>query len=128
MRSAIILSTPITGGGSGTTARTAAERARISGDGVTIGASGTAISSIIDATATLDFDLTAVVVEDKTITVTGAALNDDVVIGVPHGSITTTSVYFGWVSAADTVTIRCRTAAAGENPASGTFSATVVKN
>ncbi len=50
--SAIIFSTPITGGGTGTTARTAAERVRVSGAGLTVG-SGTAIAKIKHGTATL---------------------------------------------------------------------------
>jgi hypothetical protein len=96
--------------------------------GVVIGISGTAQAAVIDATATLNFDLTAVIVEDLTMTVTGAAVGDEVILGVPHGSVTTTAQFTAWVSAADTVTVRCRTDAAGENPASGTFSATVMKN
>lgn len=89
---------------------------------------GTAITKVLSAIATLDFDLTAVVVEDLTITVTGAASGDVVTLGVPNGSITTTVQFIGWVSAADTVTVRARTAVAGENPASGTFRATVIKH
>jgi hypothetical protein len=92
-----------------------------------IGASGTAITTILSATATLDYDLTALVVEDKTITVTGAVSGDTVSIGVPSGSVTATVQYTGWVSAADTVTIRARTSVVGENPASGTFRATVTR-
>lgn len=93
---------------------------------VTIGG-GIAIQKVLSATATLDFDLTAVTVHDLTITVTGAALGDVVSVGVPHGSVTTTASYTAWVSAADTVTVRCKTAAIGENPASGTFRVMVTK-
>lgn len=89
---------------------------------------GTQISGHLSATATLNFDLTAVTVQDLTMTVTGAALGDAVCIGVPHGSVTTSVQYTGWVSASDTVTIRARTSAAGENPASGTFRADVWKH
>ena len=88
---------------------------------------GTAIQKVLSATATLDFDLTAVTVHDLTITVTGAALGDVVSVGVPHGSVTTTASYTAWVSAADTVTVRCKTAVVGENPASGTFRVMVTK-
>ena len=95
--------------------------------GVVIGSSGAAISTVLSATATLNFDLTALVVEDLTITVTGAASGDTVSIGVPAGSVTATVQFTGWVSAADTVTIRARTSVVGENPASGTFRATVTK-
>ncbi len=90
---------------------------------------GPSVTAIISATATLNFDLTALDVEDLTITVTGAAVGDVVSIGVPHGSVTATAQFTGWVSAADTVTVRCRVApGAAENPASGTFRATVIKH
>lgn len=104
------------------------ERMRVTSGGVTIGSGGAAISKVLTATASLDYDLTALTVEDKTITVTGAADGDLVVIAVPNGSVTTTAQFTAWVSAADTVTIRCRTLTTGENPASGTFRATVIKH
>lgn len=89
---------------------------------------GATVTKILSATATLNFDLTALTVEDLTITVTGAADGDVVSLGVPNGSVTTSVQYSAWVSAADTVTVRARTSAAGENPASGTFRATVIKH
>jgi len=89
---------------------------------------GATVTKILSATATLNFDLTALTVEDLTITVTGAADGDVVTLGVPNGSITTSVQYTAWVSAADTVTVRARTSATGENPASGTFRATVIKH
>lgn len=89
---------------------------------------GSQVTKIISATATLNFDLTALTVEDLTITVTGAADGDVVTLGVPNGSVTTSVQYSAWVSAADTVTVRARTSAVGENPASGTFRATVIKH
>jgi len=94
---------------------------------VAIGGGATVIG-ILSATASLNFDLTALTVEDKTITVTGAAVGDVVTLGVPNGSVTTSVQYTAWVSAADTVTVRARTSAAGEDPASGTFRATVIKH
>lgn len=96
--------------------------------GVVIGSGGAGITKVLSATATLNFDLSAVTVEDLTITVTGAADGDVVTLGVPNGSVTTSVQYSAWVSAADTVTVRARTSAAGENPASGTFRATVIKH
>ncbi len=104
------------------------EKARVSSSGFTIGSSGTAVSSVLSAVATKDFNLTAVIVEDLTMTVTGAAVGDVVSLGVPHGSVTATAQFTAWVSATDTITIRCRTAIAGENPASGSFRATVTKH
>jgi hypothetical protein len=89
---------------------------------------GAPVTGILSATASLNFDLTAVTVEDKTMTVTGASVGDVVTLGVPNGSVTTSVQYTAWVSAADTVTVRARTSATGEDPASGTFRATVIKH
>lgn len=91
---------------------------------ITIG-SGTQITKHLSATTTLDFaNLAAIGCEDLTITVTGAALSDTVSIGVPNGSVVANGTFTGWVSAADTVTIRFCTVVSG-NPASGTFRADV---
>lgn len=91
---------------------------------ITIG-SGTAIVKHLSATATLDFaNLAAIGCEDLTITVTGAALGDTVALGVPNGSVVANGTFTGWVSAADTVTVRFCTVVSG-NPASGTFRADV---
>jgi hypothetical protein len=95
--------------------------------GMIVSSGSATILKVLTATAALNFDLTAVVVQDLTITVTGAADGDCVVLGVPNASITATVQYTGWVSAANTVTVRARTAAVGENPASGTFRATVIQ-
>ena len=89
---------------------------------------GATVTGVLSATASLNFDLTAVTVEDKTMTITGAAVGDIVTLGVPNGSVTTSVQYTAWVSAADTVTVRARTSATGEDPASGTFRATVIKH
>ena len=98
------------------------------GTGLTVGTSGAAITSVLSATSTLNFDLTALVVEDKTITVTGAGEGDVVTLGIPNGSITSTIQFTGWVSATNTVTVRARTSVVGEDPASGTFRATVIRH
>jgi hypothetical protein len=95
---------------------------------LSVGTTGATITSILSATATLNFDLTGLVVEDKTITVTGAGDGDVVTVGVPSGSVTATVQYTGWVSATNTVTVRARTAVIGEDPPSGTFRATVIRN
>lgn len=113
----------------GTTLTNGTEQFRVTATGVKIGGSGNAeVKDVLSGTATLNFDLTAVVAEDLTITVTGAADGDVVAIGVPNGSVTATAQFTGWVSAADTVTVRCRTSVVGEDPASGTFRATVIKH
>jgi hypothetical protein len=86
-----------------------------------------AILKVLTGTAALNFDLTAVTVQDLTITVTGAAIGDCVILGVDNASVTTSIQYTAWVSSAGTVTVRARTSVVGENPASGTFRATVIQ-
>ena len=77
-------------------------------------------------TATLDFpSVAAASHEDLTITVTGAGLSDSVILGYTP---TTGIIYTGFVSSADTVTVRATNITAGAvDPASGTFRATVLK-
>lgn len=78
-------------------------------------------------TATIDFGQgTSTTVVDSTVSVPGARLGDEVVLGVPHASVTSTGTYFAWVSAANVVTIRFSPKAT-ENPASGVFHVTVIK-
>jgi len=84
-------------------------------------------AKFLSATATLDFASTgSEAVADLTITVTGAADGDPVLLGVPNRSITATSSYTAWVSATNTVTVRFSPKAT-EDPASGTFKVTVSK-
>lgn len=86
---------------------------------------------ILTSTATLDFPNTAAgAASDLTITVNGAVDGNPVIIGAPNGSVSATDnvVYFGWISAANTVTVRfanCNLITA-VNPASGTFRASVI--
>lgn len=82
----------------------------------------------LTATATLDFPSIATLTdEDLTITVTGAAANDSVVLGLPT-SPTTGIVFNAFVSAADTVTVRAHNYTAGAiDPASATYRVTVFK-
>ena len=88
---------------------------------VTVGG-GATLLKILTATATLDFPSTVnTTPQDLTVTVTGAAVGDSVALGVPNGSVPATSVFFAWVSAADTVTVRHSCAGVSEDPASGTF-------
>jgi len=79
------------------------------------------------SSAALNFDLSAVTYQDLTMTVTGAALGDIVSLGIPNASASTDVSYTAWVSAADTVTVRAATSAAGPNPASGTFNVMITK-
>lgn len=96
---------------------------------ITTGTAVHKIARILVNTATLDFPSTpANGQSDLTITVTGAVAGDAVSIAVPNASATT-GTFWGWVSAADTVTIRFHNTSGGSvDPASGTFKAVVIKN
>lgn len=87
------------------------------------------LAKTLTGTAALNFDLTSVNSQDLTITVTGAADGDPVSLAVPAASATANVIYTCWVSAANTVTVRASRidVAAGADPASGTFRASVVK-
>lgn len=91
---------------------------------------GQFVSKILTTTATLDFNL-ATGVQDLTVTINGAEANDDVVLGLPAGIFSCvnceTSLYIGWVSAANTVTIRGYGVSV-PNPPSSTFRVTVIKH
>jgi hypothetical protein len=67
--------------------------------------------------------------EVLTISVTGAAEGDVVSLGVPNASNLTNVIYTAWVSAANTVTVKCSNLdqSAAKNPASGTFKVVVFK-
>ena len=85
---------------------------------------------VLTATATLDFpDTVAGAASDLTMTVTGAVSGDVVTLGVPNGSVPANGTFFGWVSAADTVTIRYANndLVTAYNPSSGTFRAVVTR-
>lgn len=97
---------------------------------VTSGGVRHTLAKTLTATATLDFGSTAANSStDLTITVTGAADGDSVIVTPPNGSVVANSIYTAWVSAANTVTVRFSnldiTNAA--DPASGTFRAVVFK-
>jgi hypothetical protein len=84
----------------------------------------------LTGSGTLDFPSTGShSSEDLTITVTGAADGDMVILGVPNASVTNDSNYSAWVSAANTVTVRYNHYGSGtSNPASGNFKVYVIKN
>jgi len=103
----------------------------VTAGGVVIGSSGTAILKVLSATATLDFPSTAAgAVSDLTITVTGAALNDVVILGAPNGSVPAAGTFFAWVSATNTVKVRFANNAlvTSYDPASGTYRVTVIQH
>lgn len=85
------------------------------------------LAKVLTGSAVLDFASTAATaVTNLTITVTGAAVGDPVILGIPNAAVTTTATYTAWVSAANTVTVRFSPKAT-ENPASGTFNVRVIK-
>ncbi len=87
----------------------------------------------LNAAATLDFPNTNPgSVADLTMNVPGAVADDSVFLGVPNSAMTTagsTSLFFAWVSAANTVTVRfCNVSTVGgADPPSGTFTATILR-
>lgn len=92
------------------------------GTGLTIGTAGTAVTNYASATATLNFASIPVHnYEDLTITVTGAVVNDTVTLGLP-ATVLAGVVYNAWVSASNTVTVRCNNFDSGSrDPASATY-------
>ena len=80
-------------------------------------------------TATLDFGTIAPNGhETLTITVTGAALGDVVSLGIPNSSVNDHGAYMAWVSATDTVSIKCfNFDGSGFDPAEGVFKVKVFK-
>jgi hypothetical protein len=94
----------------------------------TVDSNRTAIVKLKTATAALNFpSIAAAGTQVLTITVTGAATGDAVHIGVPTAAINAGVIYWGYVSAANTVTVVANNITAGAiDPASGTFRAVVM--
>jgi|11_taG_2_1085331.scaffolds.fasta_scaffold18295_2 hypothetical protein len=92
----------------------------------TASAARTNLGFITD-TATLDFpSISSNSSEELTITVTGAATGDVVILGAPS-AIESGLTWCGYVSAADTVTVRLHNSSGGSvDPASATWKATVI--
>lgn len=84
--------------------------------------------AVLTATAALNFaSIAAAASEDLTITVAGAAVGDSVSVGLPAAP-TAGLVFVGFVSAANTVTVRASNITAGAvDAASATYRATVIK-
>ncbi|HUX16666.1 MAG TPA: capsid cement protein [Phycisphaerae bacterium] len=83
---------------------------------------------VLTGTATIEFaSIAAAASEDQTITIAGAALGDTVALGLPAASAAGI-VFAGFVSAADTVTVRATNITAGAiDPASAEITAMVFK-
>lgn len=94
-------------------------------DGVWVAAAGKAV---LTATAALDFaSIASTASADLTITVAGAAVGDSVSVGLPAAP-TAGLIFMGFVSAANTVTVRASNITAGAvDAASATYRATVIK-
>lgn len=85
------------------------------------GTGGAGISKHLSAVASLDFNLTATASQDLTIAVAGALVGDTVALGVANASMTADTLFYAWVSAADTVTVRAMRIAGTPNPGAGNF-------
>lgn len=87
------------------------------------------VSQVISRTVTFDFGNTSGnAVTDLTATVPGAADGDGVLIAPPNASVPTAGCFFGWVSAADTVTARfVNNSGTARDPGSGTYTIFVFK-
>jgi hypothetical protein len=87
-------------------------------------------SSILTDTATLNFGSIANnSYEDLTVTVTGASTGDVVSFGTPTAAAVAYATFTAWVSATDTVTIRCvNVHSSSIDPASGVFKVKVFKD
>jgi hypothetical protein len=104
-------------------------RFRVSNAGaIQVGSTGALVTSILSATATLDFgSIGSNGTETLTITVTGAVAGDSVFLGCPAG-LDAGLVFCASVTAANTVTVRMHNSSGGSiDPASGTFRATVIR-
>lgn len=94
--------------------------------GLTVG--GQKVTKILRGSAVIDFDLSVSTSQDSTITVTGAVAGDETFLGVPAVAAVANTVFFAWVSAANTVTVRAiRTCDSTPDPSSGTFKVTVLQ-
>jgi len=104
-------------------------RLQVAGTGLTVGSAGTAITNIVSATATLNFgNILAAASEDLTITVTGAVVNDPVILG-PPATVLSGAIFNAWVSAANTVKVRCNNAGSiAIDPASAVYRVTVISH
>jgi hypothetical protein len=86
------------------------------------------LAKTLTTTAELDFPSTGSnATSDLTITLTGAADGDVVMVGVPSGSATD-GTYFAFVSAANTITVRFHNTSGGStDPTFGTFRVSIIK-
>lgn len=89
------------------------------------------VDMVIIKEATIDFgSVSAQTSADSTVTVTGAAIGDNVTVSVKTAAVNLANTcYTAFVSAANTVTVRLNNySASGKDPASGVFKILVHKN
>ena len=98
-----------------------------SDNGFIVGTGTAALTKLLTASATLDFpSIAAVSQANLTITVTGAAVGDEVMLSLPAAP-TAGIVFNAFVSAANTVTVRATNVTAGAiDPASATYGVIVL--
>ena len=99
----------------------------VSQNGFKAGTNGAAITKVLTASATLDFpSIAAVSQANLTITVTGAAVGDEVILSLPAAPAAGL-VFNAFVSAANTVTVRAtNVTAAAVDAASATYGVIVL--
>jgi len=97
---------------------------------VTTGSTRHILSKTLTGTGVLNYgSIASLATETLTITVTGAAIGDVVLVGIDNGS-KSTGLIFGqpWVSATNTVSVEAyNSTGSAIDPASGTFRASVIK-
>lgn len=101
----------------------------VASDNGFIAGTGATVTSVLTAESTINFpEIAAGATADSSgITVTGAAVGNAVMVGVP-AAIEAGIVVTAYVSAADTVKVRAANVTASPiNPASGSFRVVVVK-
>lgn len=86
------------------------------------------LAKTLTATASLTFTTAATSTSTATITVTGAVTGDPVVVGIPAANTAAAGIYTAYVTAANTVTIKCyNNTATAISPGAGTFRVSVLK-
>jgi hypothetical protein len=93
-----------------------------------VGATGLTLTGILGASASLDFgSISAAASASLTIAVAGAAVGDAVALGLPAAPAAGI-VFFAFVSAANTVTVRAMNITASSvDPAAATYTVDVLK-
>lgn len=117
--------TPFAGGKIGVMTNAPTATLDVEGD-VKLGVGGNIFLNCVSETATLDFpSIASNSYEDLTMTITGATVGASVFLGAPD-TLEANLTFCGWVTAADTVTIRVHNGSGGAiDPASNTWRATV---